>query len=493
VQQRIVKAAELRTMEQLIRQLLGLSVGFFERRTQGELIQAVRQDVSQLRAAAMAAAVAMLDATQGLALMLAAVYLSPSLALWAFLVLPLTLGPLFVLARRTLTQSRGVRRQGVALFDVLLQLLNGIRVIKVFRGEESEARRTIDRARGYFDAVIDVERSRAMARVVLDGIASVGLFAVVIVGGFQVMRGNLAWPSLLAFLMALRAAQTPINSAAGAWTDIQRYAPSVEAIDALLAERPDIADRPDARALAASPRELALDQVSYRIGAHQILRDVSCRVAFGETLGIVGPSGAGKTTLLGMLARFFDPASGAVMLNGEDLRDLRLADVHQHMAIVTQDPFLFQTSVRENIRCGRPSATDAEVEAAAVAADMHEEIQRLPEGYDTLVGHGGRALSRGEAQRLNIARAVLKNAPVLLLDEATSSLDSLAEQRVQQAIDRLMVGRLTVTVAHRLSTLRNATRILVLERGRAVGLGSHEELLDTCATYRALWEAQAAS
>ena len=491
LQQQIVKAAELGTMERVIRQLLGLSVGFFERRTHGDLIQAVRQDVSQLRAAAMAAAVAVLDAVQGIALMSAAIYVSPSLALWAFLILPLTMGPLFILARRTLSQARGVRRRGVALFDVLLQLLAGIRVIKVYRGEEAEASRTIERARRYFDAVIAMERSRAMGRVVLDAIASVGMFAVVIVGGFQVMSGDIGWPSLLAFLMALRAAQTPINNAAGAWADIQRFGASVEAIDELLAEQPDIADAPEAIAVSEAPRVVTLDQVSYEVNSHAILRDVSCSVSYGETLGIVGPSGAGKTTLLGVIARFHDPSSGAVRFDGHDLRALKLADVHQSMAIVTQDPFLFQTTVRENIRCGKPSASDAEVEQAAAAADIHEDVLRMPEGYETVVGHGGRALSRGEAQRINIARAVLKNAPVLLLDEATSSLDSVAESRVQQAIDRLMFGRLTITVAHRLSTLRHATRILVMEQGRAVGLGSHDDLLERCDTYRELWRAQA--
>lgn len=438
----------------------------------------------------MAAAVAVLDAMQGVALIAAAVYLSPSLALWAFLILPFTLGPLFLLARRTLSHARGVRRQGVALFDVLLQLLAGIRVIKVFRGEDAEAARTIDRARSYFDAVIAMERSRALARVVLDGIASIGVFAVVIVGGFQVMRGAIDWPSLLAFLMAIRAAQTPINSAAGAFTDIQRFGASVEAIDALLAERPDVADRPDARAFAGSPAMLRADGISFGIAERPILHDVSFTVKVGETLGVVGPSGAGKSTLLGLVARFYDPTSGAVAFDSVDLRALRLADVHEAMAIVTQDPFLFQTTVRENIRCGRPSASDAEVEQAAASADIHDDILCLPEGYDTIVGHGGRTLSRGEAQRVNIARAVLKNAPILLLDEATSSLDSLAEARVQRAIDALMVGRLTITVAHRLSTLRHATRVLVLEQGRVVGLGTHDELMATCTTYAALWRAQ---
>lgn len=221
-----------------------------------------------------------------------------------------------------------------------------------------------------------------------------------------------------------------------------------------------------------------------------MLENVSFTVNAGETLGIVGPSGVGKTTLLNLVARFYDPTSGAVKLDGEDLRNFRLRDVYGMLAIVTQDPFLFSTSIRDNILCGRLDASQEEVEAAAHAAEIHDEILAMPAGYDTVVGQGGRSLSRGEAQRVNIARAILKNAPILLLDEATSSLDSYSEARVQRAVDRLVAGRMAISVAHRLSTLRNASRILVLEQGRVVGLGTHQHLLATCPTYVRLWEAQ---
>ena len=223
-----------------------------------------------------------------------------------------------------------------------------------------------------------------------------------------------------------------------------------------------------------------------------MLDDVSFTINAGETLGIVGPSGAGKSTLLNLIARFYDPTSGSVQLDGEDLRNFRLRDVYGMLAIVTQDPFLFSTSIRENILCGRPGASQAEVEAAARAAEIHEEIIAMPDGYETVVGQGGRSLSRGEAQRVNVARAILKNAPILLLDEATSSLDSYSEARVQRAVDRLVTGRLAISVAHRLSTLRNASRILVLEQGQVMGLGTHQQLLATCPTYVRLWEAQEA-
>src|SRR5262249_55969497 len=196
----------------------------------------------------------------------------------------------------------------------------------------------------------------------------------------------------------------------------------------------------------------------------------------GETIGVAGPSGSGKTTLLSLVARFYDPSVGAVRFDGRDVREFRLRDVYRQLAIVTQEPFLFAASVRENIRCGRPDASDAEVEDAAHVAEIHEEILALPLGYDTALGVGGRILSGGQAQRINVARAILKNAPILLLDEATSSLDSIAEEKVQRAIDKLMAGRTSFIVAHRLSTLRHADRILVLDQGKCVGLGAHDEL-----------------
>lgn len=492
-QQRIVKVIELGTMQRLIRHLLGLSVGFFDRRTHGDLIQAVRQDVTQLRNASLAAATIVLESVQALCLFAAAVHLSASLALWAFLLVPLSVLPIYLIARRTLTRAFGVRRKGVVLFDILLQLLRGIRIIKVYQGERVEGDRTVERARSYFDELIAMERVRALASVVLQSLAGMSLVSVVVVGGFQVMRGALGWPELLAFLMAARASLGPLYNINTSYMEIQRHGASIAHIEALLQERPDIQDRPEARRLAGGPTRIAGQSLSLAVGGTPILRDVSFEVRAGETLGVVGPSGAGKTTLLSLVARFYDPSSGAVRFDDVDLRDLRLADVHGAMAMVTQDPFLFATSVRENIRCGRPDAADVDVETAARAAEIHEEIVAMPQGYDTIVGHGGRTLSRGEAQRVNIARAILKNAPVLLLDEATSSLDSHAEARVQRAIDRLVAGRLAISVAHRLSTLRGASRILVLEGGRGVGLGTHGELLERCPTYRRLWDAQTQS
>jgi ABC-type multidrug transport system fused ATPase/permease subunit len=221
-----------------------------------------------------------------------------------------------------------------------------------------------------------------------------------------------------------------------------------------------------------------------------VLHDLSFSVKAGETIGIVGPSGSGKTTLMGLLVRFYDPTKGAVRFDGRDTRELKLHDIYDKVSLVTQEPFLFSTSAQDNIRFGRPGATAAEVQEAARAAYIHEDIMALPGGYESEIGIGGRELSGGQRQRLTVARALLKNAPILLLDEATSALDSVAEKEVQRAIDKLMIGRTTFVIAHRLSTLRKADRVLVLDAGRCVGLDRHEALLRNCAVYKTLWEAQ---
>ncbi len=489
-EQRVVAVIELGTMDRLIRHILSLSAGFFDGRTHGDLVQSVRQDVTNLRLVTVSGAQLLLESVQAVGLIAVAVSLSPSLAVWAFLLIPVAAVPITLFAKRTLARSFGVRRGSVVIFDMLLQLLHGIRIIKIYGAEQAEAERTHDRTRQFYDELIGMERVRALARVALESMAGISIVAVVIVGGFQVLSGTLGWPELLAFLLAARAVQGPLNNINTAWLEIQRHGASVANIEALLQRIPDLRDRPDALRLHEAPRRIVARDLGLVINGCTILEKVSFEIHAGETLAIIGPSGGGKTSLLNLLARFYDPTSGAVEYDGTDLRDLRLTDVHAKMALVAQDPFLFQTTIADNIRRGRPDATDAEVEAAARAAEIHDDIMAMPDGYDTLVGHGARALSRGEAQRVNIARAFLKDAPILLLDEATSSLDPYAEARVQRAVDRLVAGRLAISVAHRLAAVRNATRIVVLEGGKMVGRGSHAELLAGCTTYQRLWNAQ---
>jgi ABC-type multidrug transport system fused ATPase/permease subunit len=282
-----------------------------------------------------------------------------------------------------------------------------------------------------------------------------------------------------------------MNNCFAQFMEIQRNWASIDRVRELLQTEPALRDRADAIPITEPIESLHFQNVSFGYNARsRVLTDVSFEVRAGQHVGVVGPSGAGKTTLMSLLARFDDPVEGRILLNGRDLRDYRREDLYRQLALVTQDLFLFATSVRENIRYGLVGATDADVEQAAVAAEIHDDIVEFPEGYDTVLGVGGRLLSAGQIQRVNIARALLKNAPLVILDEATSNLDSVSETKIHAALERLMKGRTTFTIAHRLSTLRSADLILVMEQGRLVGIGTHDTLLRGCPLYRDLWEAQ---
>ncbi|MCK5490092.1 MAG: ABC transporter ATP-binding protein [Gemmatimonadetes bacterium] len=492
-QQRIVKVLELGMMERLIRHILGLSVPFFDRQSHGDIIQAIRIDVSQLRTVVLSMARLFLNACIVSALFGAALLLSVRLTLWSLVVLPLAVIPIVLTARRILARSFAVRRTGYVLYDVILQLLQGIRVIKVFQAEEAEAKAAIEKGRAYFDQLIEMVRVRSLASVYMGSLSGLGIVVVIVVGGFDVMNGRLEWPSLLAFLMALRSIHGPLNQINSSYVTVKNHAAAVQRIGEILEMRPEVVDSPGAASMVAAPTTIRFDEVSFAYDEERVLDRVSFEVAAGETIGIVGPSGAGKTTLLNLIVRFYDPRSGRVLFDDRDLRDVRLADLYDKISVVTQDPFLFSASVADNIAFGRENASREGIVAAARDSGIDDEIRALPEGYDTVIGIGGHGLSGGQAQRVSIARALLKDAPILLLDEATSSLDSISEVRVQKAIDRLMEGRTTFIVAHRLSTLRNAGRLLVLDSGRLAGIGSHDELLRTCPLYGRLWGAQQVS
>jgi len=489
--QQLSRRVELDLMETLITHLLRLPVAFFDSRRRGDLIDSVRHDVSKTRAVASSIVELTVFAAQAVSYTAAALWLSPRLVVVSLPVLVLGAAPTRWLVGQMRRRSRQTRRHGYRLTDLLLQLVQGIRMVKVYAGEELETRNSIATARRYFEQLVSAARIKALGDVGLETAASLSVVTVIVVGGFEIMAGRLSMPSLVAVLVAIRAIHGPLNNAFGRLMDSQANWSSLERIRTLLDTRPDVRDRRDAIALDGPIRSLRFEQVSFGYDpATPVLTNVSFDVQMGQHIGLVGPSGSGKSTLVSLLARFYDPVAGRILLNGRDLRDYRLRDLHRHMALVTQDLFVFGTSVRENIRYGSLGATDAEVERAAAAAEIHDDILKLPDQYDTVLGVGGRLLSAGQVQRINVARALLKDAPIVILDEATSNLDSISEVRIQAALERLMRGRMTFTIAHRLSTLRSADLILVVDRGTVVASGSHDTLLNTSPLYRELWDTQ---
>ena len=475
----------------LARHLMGLSVRYHGERQFGDLLSRVSSDVTTtLNAVNVSLKHLLLEPLYVVAMLIAAMTLAPIATIAILVVIPLAAVPISKLTKRV---RRGSRRSLTTLgssVQALSQMFQGIRTVKSFGGEEREIERYRDINESYLQASMKMVRAIAMTHgwSAFSSIAGVAVL-VVVLGVLSIRLGLFANPGEMgSFVLAVGMLNNHLKNVVRGLTRVQESVGASERIQALLDEPVEVAEVAAPRPIETIREEVRFEGVSFRYpsASEEALRDVSLRVARGETLALVGPSGAGKSTLVDLVARFFDPSSGHILVDGVDLRELSLEGWTSRYALVGQVPFLFHASIGENIRYGRPDASDAEVEEAARAAGMHEFIAALPEGYATDVADMGSRLSGGQRQRITIARALLKGAPLLLLDEATSALDSESEAEVQRALDRLMQDRTVIVIAHRLSTIRNADRIAVLEGGRLVELGSHDELLARGATYARL-------
>lgn len=317
----------------------------------------------------------------------------------------------------------------------------------------------------------------ALSNPLLETMGGVAVASVILYGGWSVIDGGGDPGTFFSFITALIMATDPARRCAQLVTHLKQFLVGAELMYSAIDAEPDIKEAPDARPLSTRSGEIRLTEVRFGYGDVPALDGLSLRAAPGEVTALVGPSGAGKTTVLGLIERFYDPDHGTIEIDGQDIRGLTLGSLRGAIAMVTQETFLFDASIAENIRLGRPDASQAEIEEAARAANAHDFILGLPQGYDTLAGEAGVRLSGGQRQRIAIARAMLRDAPVLLLDEATSALDAETEARVQEALERLMIGRTTIVIAHRLSTVRRAAHICVLEAGRVVEEGTHDALV----------------
>jgi subfamily B ATP-binding cassette protein MsbA len=490
---RLAHKVEVDSMHQVLSKLLMLPVHFFDKSSQGDLVMSAYFDLKGVRIVTMQVGAMFLHITRMLGLVISAFIISPKLALIGLVVVPLGALPTYWIGQRIVKSARQERDAIQTLYDSFLQITAGIRVIKVNSSED----RLLERARGIgqdlYAHLVRQVFNKGLSRFLLETIVGTGLIIVLLIGGYDIVYSGLTWPSLLSILIAVMALYGPIISLIQMYGSISSVIPNLYRVNKIIEMPVANKDKPDSRPLLEPPATIELRNVSFGYEERPILESISATFHRGETIGIVGPSGAGKSTLLSLLLRFYEPTEGTILFDGVDLRDIKHADLMRMSAIVMQDPFLFVDTVANNISIGcLDGAPMEDIIAAAKDANIHDEILQMRKGYETILGRGPDAsgVSGGQRQRICIAAALLKNAPLLFLDEATSSLDSVSERQVQRAIERLMHGRTTFVIAHRLSTLRNADRIMVLQDGKLVGLAPHEELLKTCPVYQRLWSYQ---
>ena len=419
-------------------------------------------------------------------------YLNWRLALLSLIPIPFVVLAMRGFARYVRPAFRLRQKELGNLNAVLADNLSGIRDIKAFTREEEESRRFNDRVDAYRFLSLRAIKLMSAFEPFVDFSAAMGTLIVIYFGGRLAFNQVLSVPDLVAFFLYLDLLYQPVRTLSGSWEHIQRALASADRVSELLEEEPELRDRPGAIKLTGrADGAISFKDVCFEYKKElPVLEHIDLDIPARHMVALVGPSGVGKSTLVSLIPRFYDVKSGAVMLDGRDVRDLTLESLRRQISIVLQDVFLFHGTVRDNILFGNPLATDEQIVEAAKVANAHDFVTAMPDGYDTLIGERGVKLSGGQKQRISIARALLKDAPILILDEATSSVDTETEFLIQQALERLMAGRTVVIIAHRLSTIRKADKIVVLEGRHIAEMGTHEELIKRGGLYKKLDSAQ---
>ena len=480
-----------RLRNMLYDQIQDLSLAFFQKERTGTLMSRITNDVNILKSMVSTAVTSSVrDAATIVGLTAVIFYQNWRMAIIAFFILPLAFWPIFILGRKVRRVSTGCQEAMADLSAFLHETFAGNKIVKAFGMEPHEKRRFFERTDRLFKLEIKGVIVRALSSPIMEFFGGLGIAFVIWYGGSEVIAGKTTPGTFMSFLACVLLLYDPVKKLSNLNNSIQQGMAAADRVFDIIETRSDIENPATPAEIASTPHDLMFEKVHFTYGEQDVLKGIDLTVKRGQVLALVGMSGGGKSTLANLIPRFFDVTGGRICIDGVDIRQFSIVDLRRQISIVTQEPILFNETVRDNIAYGSPDASEDQIVAAAKAAFAHDFILGFPKGYDTLIGELGGRLSGGEKQRLCIARALIKDAPILILDEATSSLDSEAEAVVQKALENLMIGRTTVVIAHRLSTIAGADRIAVIVSGKIVEQGTHESLLAAKGEYAKLYATQ---
>jgi subfamily B ATP-binding cassette protein MsbA len=481
----------LRLRNRLYNHIQDLPLAFFQREKTGDLMSRITNDVtiiSGMFTSAMTGAIR--DIFQILGLLFVTFYQIPKLAVYAFVVLPLAALPIFYFGRKVRRVRLGAQEAMAELNAFLHETLFGNKIVKAFGMERYEKKRFAVKSRRIFRLEMKEAKVRAMSSPMMEVLGGFGIAFIIWYGGKHVIAGTYSFGTFMSFLTAVALMYQPLKKLSKVNNSIQRGLAAVERIFEVLEQKSDIIEAASPAQVPRQPGQLTFSNVSFKYNTVRVLKNINLSVKSGEVVALVGMSGGGKTSLVNLIPRFYDVTEGEIRIDGVDIRHVAISDLRRQIAIVTQEPILFNDSVHNNIAYGCQDADEARIIQAAKAAYAHDFIANFSDGFHTSIGELGGRLSGGQKQRICIARALLKDAPILILDEATSALDSESEALVQKALGNLMRGRTTFIIAHRLSTIGHADRILVIVDGRIVEEGLHAQLLERRGEYYKLYQMQ---
>lgn len=478
--------------ETLFKHLQRLDQAYFDTRKTGVIMSNITSDVGALQQAIVDNLISFM--TEGVTLVGSLVfmfYLDWKLSLLTLIIVPVVLGLTNVFGKRLRSAGHEVQGRTADITAFLQEVISGARVIRSFARESFEFKRFEKENKNNFDAAMKATKLTAIMGPMVEFSAAIAVVVILWYGGYSVVQGYITAGSLIAFLIYAINLANPVKRLTQVYGNIQKALAAGDRVIDILETQPHVKELPTAKTMDHVKGEVHFDNVQFSYDAENLaLKGVTLHVKPGETVAIVGPSGAGKSTIANLLPRFYDVTGGSICIDGMDIREATFTSLRENIGLVPQDTMLFNASVRDNILYGRLDATDEEVLAAAKAANAIEFIEKLPQGFDTMVGERGNSLSGGQRQRIAIARAILKNPSILILDEATSALDTESEKIVQEALERLMKGRTALVIAHRLSTVQHADHIVVLQQGSVVEEGTHDELLALQGLYSHLYTVQ---